>query len=73
MRVSSSNEILGAIKMYMYMNDITQDELAHKLGKSKQSISSIFKSRNLSASNLFEIVNALNIPIYCNIEKTDLK
>ena len=69
MQVKSSAEILGAIKMYMYVNDITQDDLAHKLGKSKQTISSVFRKGNPTTENLFDICNSLNIRIICDIEE----
>lgn len=73
MKVTSSNEILGAIKMYMYMNDISQDDLAHKIGKSKQTISGIFNQKNPSTNLLFEIVNALDISIICDVETDQQK
>lgn len=73
MKVTSSNEILGAIKMYMYMNNISQDELAHKIGKSKQTISAVFNTKNPSTNLLFEIVNVLDIPIICDVEAANKK
>lgn len=67
MQVETANELICAIRMYMQMNYIPQDVLADKIGKSKQVVSTVFTKRNPSTELLFEIVNALDIPIFCGV------
>ena len=61
MQVTNSREMLGEIKKYMYTHDISQDELAQKMNKSKQSVSLIFKTANPTLDTLFQIIDALDI------------
>ena len=68
----SPKEILGEIKKYMYIHDISQDEIADRLHISKQAMSSKFKEANPSLKSLFEIMDAIDVQMeYRIIPKKD--
>lgn len=63
-------EILGEIRKYMFIHDITQDDLAVLMHRSKQTISCLFKTANPTLETLFSVLNALNLELdYCFVEK----
>lgn len=63
-------EILGEIRKYMFIHDITQDDLAVLMHRSKQTISCLFKTANPTLETLFSVLNALNLELdYCLVEK----
>lgn len=63
-------EILGEIRKYMFIHDITQDDLAVLMNRSKQTISCLFKTANPTLETLFSVLDALNLELdYCFIEK----
>ena len=51
----------GEIKKYMYIHDINQDNLANKIGTSKQALSAKFKEGNPSLKSFFELMDALEV------------
>ena len=74
MYVSNAREVLGEIKKYMFIHDISQDELAFKMHKSKQSISIIFKTANPTLDTLFVLLDALDLEMDCALsEKEQIK
>lgn len=66
---NSPREVLGEIKKYMFINDISQDELARKMNKSKQSVSIIFKTGNPTLETLFCMLDALNLELEYSFEE----
>lgn len=70
MLANEPREILGEIRKYMFIHDITQDDLAFLMNKSKQTISCLFKTANPTLENLFSVLDALNLELdYCFVEK----
>ena len=57
----SPKEMCGEIKKYMYIHDINQDDLANKIGISKQALSAKFKDGNPSLKSFFELMDALEV------------
>ena len=70
MKAINPREMLGEIKKYMFVNDISQDELALKMNKSKQSVSLIFKTANPTLDTLFSILKALDLELDYNFVQT---
>ncbi len=58
------NQFYHLILTYMEENDITQSDLARKLGKSRSAISQLFsKTPNISVKKMVEIADAVGIDI----------
>ena len=63
MYADNPRELLAEIKKYMYLHDISQDDLANKMNKSKQSVSLIFRTANPTLDTLFCVLQALDIEL----------
>ena len=71
MIVNSSKEIIGEIKKYMFVNNITNNQLAQKLNTSNQNVNNIFRRSNPSLITLIQIIDALDASIEFDIKKKD--
>lgn len=61
MRCNNPNEAFATLKYYIDMNNIQQKDIAMKLDKKPQYISSVFKSRTCSLSFFFELLDCLDL------------
>lgn len=63
-------ELLGEIRKYMFIHDISQDDLAQTMHRSKQTVSNIFKNGNPTLETIFCMLDALGLELdYRFIEK----
>lgn len=51
------------LKGKVYANDLTQKELAIKLGCSQQSLVSIFKAKDVKSGTIEKIAEIMNVPV----------
>lgn len=69
MVVNSSKEIIGEIKKYMFINNISNNDLAQKMNTSNQNVNNIFRRSNPSLITLIEIINALDASFDFELKK----
>lgn len=63
MKIKNAMQLMIEIRKILLEHNISYEEIAKKTGKTKQSISQIFKVQNPKADTLIEICNAANISI----------
>lgn len=71
MVINSSKEIIGEIKKYMFVNNITNNDLAQKLNTSNQNINNMFRRSNPSLVTLLQVIDALDASMDIEIKKND--
>ena len=71
MMINSNKEIIGEIKKYMFVNNITNNDLAKKLNTSNQNINNMFRRSNPSLVTLIQVIDALDASIEFEIKRKD--
>lgn len=69
MTINSNKEIIGEIKKYMFINNISSNELAEKLNTSNQNINNMFRRSNPSLITFLSVVDALGATVDIEIKK----